>query len=597
MSNNDNLAPRGPHTSDDEERTASTSPLSTAARENAIPHRTQFFGASEYDQDLALLAEKREQEMTFKHAFIGDLCLIMYSLGYSGTIIMEGYGMALLTYFFSVEPFNAKYGVFDTTTGKYELAYKWKALLPLLSQLGAIFGVVLTSFFVNWVGYKHTVLFMLILCAAFGFVPFFANNVVILAIGCLVQGIPWGVFQVASPAYSSEIASLRMRPILTTWNNLCWIIGQLLASAVAFGFHRLQNEWAYRVPFALNWVFIAFLFVAIFVAPESPYWYLQKNRVEDAHNAIKKLVRKGSEERTQEKLALMQHAICHEMKHVADNQTRWQRISAMFRGTDRRRTEITCNTWMIQALCGSSLIGWAPKLFESVGMASDKALAMNIALPCAGIVGTIASWWLMQKMGRRRIFFWGLISMAIMLSVCGAASLATTLESVSAAGAILVVYTAVYDLTIGPICYSIVSDIPSVRLRTQTIALARGLYLAANLFNMFLTPKMLGMDSKSWRWGAKTGFLYAGFCGLGALYTFYRIPETKDISVRGLSILFNEKVKARKFSATKAAELEKSPGAAASMTSISDNTVSVLDQAVEPKIASPARAASAKNNN
>lgn len=121
MSNNDNLAPRGPHTSDDEERTASTSPLSTAARENAIPHRTQFFGASEYDQDLALLAEKREQEMTFKHAFIGDLCLIMYSLGYSGTIIMEGYGMALLTYFFSVEPFNAKYGVFDTTTGKYEV--------------------------------------------------------------------------------------------------------------------------------------------------------------------------------------------------------------------------------------------------------------------------------------------------------------------------------------------------------------------------------------------------------------------------------------------------------------------------------------------
>ncbi|KAK3494335.1 uncharacterized protein B0T23DRAFT_312964 [Neurospora hispaniola] len=597
MSNNDNLAPRGPHASGDEERATSTHRPSTAARENATPHHTQFFGVGEYDQHLAHLAEKKEREMTFKDAVIGDFRLIMYSLGFSGTIIMEGYGLALLTYLFSVEPFNAKYGVYDTTTRKNELEYKWKAILPLLAQLGSILGVGLTAPLVNFIGYKRTVLLMLALCAAFAFVPFFAPNVLILAGGFLLQGIPWGVFQVVSPAYSSEVASLQMRPILTTWNNLCWIIGQLLASAVAFAFHGLPNAWAYRVPFGLNWAFIAFLFGAIAAAPESPYWYLKKHRLGDARKATKKLVRKGSEERTEEKLALMQHAICHEMKHVADNQTRWQKISAMFRGVDKRRTEIASATWIIQALCGSSLIGWAPKLFESAGMESGKALAMNIGLPCAGIVGTVASWWLMQKMGRRQIIFWGLISMAVVLTACASASMAYNPASGFAAGAVLVLYTAIYDLTIGPICYSIVSEIASVRLRTQTISFARGLYLAANLFNLFLTPKMLGMDSESWRWGAKTGFLYAGCCGIAALYTFYRVPETKDISVRGLSILFHEKVKARKFSAKKAAELEKSQGAAASKTSSSNNTVSVLDEVVEPKIASPARVASPKNNN
>ncbi|KAK3340071.1 hypothetical protein B0H65DRAFT_528181 [Neurospora tetraspora] len=597
MSNNDDLAPRGPHASGDEEKATSTHRPSTEARDNATSHDTQFFGAGEYDQHLAHLAEKKEREMTFKDAVVGDFRLIMYSLGFSGTIIMEGYGLALLTYLFSVGPFNAKYGIYDTKTSKYELEYTWKAALPLLAQLGSILGVGLTAPVVNFIGYKRTVLLMLALCAAFAFVPFFAPNVYILSAGFLLQGIPWGVFQVVSPAYSSEVASLQMRPILTTWNNLCWIIGQLLASAVAFGFHKLGSAWAYRVPFGLNWAFIVFLFCAIAAAPESPYWYLKKHRVAEARLAAKKLVRKGSEERTEEKLALMQHAICHEMKHVVDNQTRWQKISAMFRGVDRRRTEIACATWIIQALCGSSLIGWAPKLFESAGMERSKALGMNIALPCAGIVGTVASWWLMQKMGRRQIFFWGLISMAVVLTGCGLATLAVNSAAGFASGAVLVLYTAIYDLTIGPICYSIVAEIPSVRLRTQTISFARGLYLAANLFNLFLTPKMLGMDSESWRWGAKTGFLYAGCCGIGTLYTFIRIPETKDISVRGLSILFHEKVKARKFSAQKAAELEKLQGAAASKTSSSDNTVSVLDEVVEPKIASPARVASPKNNN
>ncbi|KAH7629167.1 general substrate transporter [Sordaria sp. MPI-SDFR-AT-0083] len=512
--------------------------------------------------------------MTMVEAVSGDLRLIMYSLGFSGTIIMEGYGLALLTYLFSVEPFNSKYGIQLDGGEKHELEYKWKATLPLLAQIGSIIGVGLTAPVVRFIGYKRTVLLMLALCAAFAFVPFFAGNVYILSAGFLLQGIPWGAFQVVSPAYSSEVASLRMRPVLTTWNNLCWIIGQLLASAVAFGFHKIESEWAYRIPFGLNWAFIA------------------NHRVADARKAVKKLVRKGSEERTEEKLALMQHSICHEMKHVADDQTRWQKISAMFRGVDRRRTEIACAAWVIQALCGSSLIGWAPKLFESAGMGASEALAMNIGLPCAGIVGTIASWWVMQKMGRRQIFFWGLISMAVVLTGCGLATLARSSASGFAAGAVLVLYTAIYDLTIGPICYSIVAEIASVRLRTQTISLARGLYLTANLFNLFLTPKMLGMDKASWRWGAKTGFLYAGCCGIGALYTFLRIPETKDISVRGLSILFHEKVSARKFSAQKAAELEGLQGAAASKTSSSDNTVSVLDEVVEPKIASPARVAS-----
>lgn len=73
-----------------------------------------------YNVTLAESAEQREREMTFGEALKADRRLIMYSIGFSGTIIMEGYGLALMTYLFTLEPFNRKYGVL-TADGKYEV--------------------------------------------------------------------------------------------------------------------------------------------------------------------------------------------------------------------------------------------------------------------------------------------------------------------------------------------------------------------------------------------------------------------------------------------------------------------------------------------
>lgn len=38
-----------------------------------------------------------------------------------------------------------------------------------------------------------------------------------------------------------------------------------------------------------------------------------------------------------------------------------------------------------------------------------------------------------------------------------------------AIGALLLVYTALYDATIGPVCYTIVGEISSTRLRAKTV--------------------------------------------------------------------------------------------------------------------------------
>ena len=59
--------------------------------------------------------------MTFKEARQADKRLIWYSLGFSGTIIMEGYGLALITYLFSFAVFKTKYGEAVEGTDDYEV--------------------------------------------------------------------------------------------------------------------------------------------------------------------------------------------------------------------------------------------------------------------------------------------------------------------------------------------------------------------------------------------------------------------------------------------------------------------------------------------
>jgi hypothetical protein len=66
-----------------------------------------------------------------------------------------------------------------------------------------------------------------------------------------------------------------------------------------------------------------------------------------------------------------------------------------------------------------------------------------------------------------------------------------------------------YNVTVGPICYAIVAEIPSTRLRQKTVVLARNFYNLASIVGNVLTPRML--NPGAWNCESKIGLL-VGFC-------------------------------------------------------------------------------------
>lgn len=117
-----------------------------------------------------------------------------------------------------------------------------------------------------------------------------------------------------------------------------------------------------------------------------------------------------------------------------------------------------------------------------------------------------------------------------------------------AVGSMLLIFTFIYDSTVGPVCYSLVAEIPSTRLRQKTVVLARNLYNIGGIITNVLTTRQL--SETAWNWGPLSAFFWAGTGFLLLVWSFFRLPEPKGRTFGELDVLFSLKVPARKFAKT-----------------------------------------------
>ena len=78
-----------------------------------------------------------------------------------------------------------------------------------------------------------------------------------------------GVFQTLTTTYAAEVTPVVLRPYLTTYVNLCWVIGQLIAAGILKAFVSNDTEWAYRIPYAIQWIWPLPIAIVCWFAPES----------------------------------------------------------------------------------------------------------------------------------------------------------------------------------------------------------------------------------------------------------------------------------------------------------------------------------------
>lgn len=129
-----------------------------------------------------------------------------------------------------------------------------------------------------------------------------------------------------------------MRGYLTTYVNFCWGLGQEIGIGVIMSMLKRDDEWSYRIPYALQWMWPVPLIVGIAFAPESPWWLVRKGRNEEAKKALLRLTSKdnGTDFDADETIAMMAHTTALEKKSTSG-----ATYLDCFKGHDLRRTEVS----------------------------------------------------------------------------------------------------------------------------------------------------------------------------------------------------------------------------------------------------------------
>ncbi|KAH8696595.1 general substrate transporter [Talaromyces proteolyticus] len=488
--------------------------------------------------DSARAATRAEQKMTFRRAFRLYPKAILWSILLSSTIIMDGYDMSLLTSFFTFPTFQKSYGELlpatmsqDTSNQQqlYQISPAWQAGLINGTQVGVILGLIGNGLVADHFGYRRTLIAALVALGAFVFLAVFARNITTLLVAQVLCGIPWGVFQTLSVSYAAEVMPVALRGHFLSYINLCWVLGQTLGVVVIRSLVDTESDWAYRLPFALQWVFIVIIIIGVSFSPESPWWLIRQNKLEEARKSLLRLTSRGAGALCVDETVAMMSLTNKVEQYLGYGNISYRNC---FRGVDLRRTEITTMVWATQQLCGSTLTFYAAYFYEQAGFRVHGALDLALGMYGLSIGANVISWLLLPWVGRRRLYLVG-------------ASLSLTPAQSWVLGSLIVVLTFIYQMTLGPVCYMLVAEIPSTRLRVKTVVVGRVVYNITSIITNTIAPRML--NPTAWNWKGKSCFLFVVTTILCLVWCYFRLPEPFGLSFLEIDILFEKRASAAKF--------------------------------------------------
>ncbi|KAI1851754.1 hypothetical protein JX266_003216 [Neoarthrinium moseri] len=453
-------------------------------------------------------------------------------------VVMLAFDPQLLGNLYATPQFQRDFGY--EYEGEYIISAPWQTGLSMGNPVGQVVGALISAYPMDKFGRKYTFAACVVLTASLVFIQFFARSLEVLLVGELLGGLVLGCYVVIAPAYASEVCPLALRGHLTSFTNLCFVMGQLLANGVTAGTSKLQDHWAYSIPFALQWFWVAIILPGMLFVPESPWWLARKGRVEEAERSLIRLSSKNVN-------AAATLAVIMETDRLEQEIEAGSSYLDCFRAVNWRRTEISIGVYSTQVLSGIYLINYGTYFFQQAGLATEDAFYMSIGFLAVGFVGTIGAWFLMLRFGRRTIYLQGLGMLAILQLIIGILDCVPGRPSgvAWAESTLMLVWNFAYDLSIGPVCFTLLGECSAARVRSKTIAVATAAQGIIGIVMTVAIPYMINPDEANMQ--GKLGFFFGGLAALCYVWAFFRVPETKGRTYEELDLLFSKNVPARKF--------------------------------------------------
>lgn len=388
--------------------------------------------------------------------------------------------------------------------------------------IGCIIGGALSGFFSSRLGRRKS----LLLAAALFFVSalgssspevfFFTKGepsmglLVAFNIYRVLGGIGVGLASAVCPMYIGEIAPAEIRGRLVSCNQFAIIFGMLVVYFVNWGIANGQTvEWinavGWRYMFASEAIPAALFGILVLFVPETPRYLALVYQDQQALSVLEKI--NGSKERAQE--------ILNEIKGTVSETTKGKLFSY---GTKVILIGILLSVF--QQFVGINVaLYYAPRIFESMGAAKDASMLQTIVMGLVNVIFTVVAILTVDKWGRKPLLIVGSIGMAVGMFAISALSY----FNIIGIGTLvfIIIYTASFMMSWGPICWVLIAEIFPNKIRGQAVAIAVAAQWAANYLISSTYPPMMEFS------GAMTYGFYGLMAVLSAVFVWKMIPETK----------------------------------------------------------------------
>ena len=419
----------------------------------------------------------------------------------------------------------------------FEYTNGWHGFTTSSALIGCIIGAFLSGVLAARLGRKKTLFvagILFFLSALGSWNPEFlffpkgvASRGLLVAFNCyrVLGGIGVGLASALCPMYIAEIAPASKRGKLVSWNQFAIIFGQLVVYFVNYLIIRSHANdpevvaWTsaigWRVMFVSEAVPAGLFALLILLVPETPR-FLALNGQDD--KALRVLSNVNGEARAREILA--------EIKATAVEKT--EKLFAY----GFLVVFIGCMLSVFQQVIGiNAVLYFAPRIFESMGVSNN--MLFTVIMGVINISFTLVAVFTVEKLGRKPLLITGSLGMAV--GALGVAlSNVVTLPAVIPVMSIML-YSACFMFSWGPICWVYISEIFPNTIRSQATAWAVAFQW---IFNFLVSSTFVPMYS----WSPFFAYaLYGVICVIAAVFVWKLVPETKGKTLEDMTALWRSK--------------------------------------------------------
>lgn len=311
-----------------------------------------------------------------------------------------------------------------------------------------------------------------------------------------IGGLAVGAASVLSPMYISEIAPANHRGRLIVTFQLALVVGILLAFFVDYLLIDIgKNNW--RVMFISEAVPAFIFLVLLFRVRKSPRWLMQKNAESEAVKTIKEVNPEGDVE-----------AILNEIKKTIKLEKK-EKQERLFKMPNLKFTLIGICIGLFSQLTGVAIVFYyATDIFRAAGFSTNSAIGQTVILGLTNLTFTILAMYLIDKLGRKTLLYFGTLGMAIALGLFAWSFYTGRTEGLYLL-VILIIYVAFFASSMGAVVFVLLAEVFPNNIRSRGVAIGSFSNWVVSGTITFLFPVVAGSFNDGKGIGVSFGFFSA----------------------------------------------------------------------------------------